>query len=108
MKVTNIEEAFIVMQDQRMRGRRIYASDAATVLHMEIHPGREIEPHSADVDMEFYVISGTGRFSVGDEAAEAGPGNLVESPAGIPHGIVNTGPAPLELIAIKNGRKQVP
>ena len=104
MKVTRIEEGAILMQDARMTGRRLYASDAATVIHMVVNPGQEIAPHAADVDMEFFVVSGRGRFTVGDEAAEAGPGALVESPAGIPHGIANPGTSPLELIAVKNGK----
>jgi mannose-6-phosphate isomerase-like protein (cupin superfamily) len=104
MKVTSLNDAFIVMQDDRMTGRRLYASDGATIIHMIIHPGQAIAPHAADVDMEFYVISGSGRFSVGDESADAGSGMLVVSPAEIPHGITNTGSAPLELIAVKNGK----
>ncbi len=104
MKVTRFDEAFIVMQDSRMTGRRLYASDGATIIHMTIHPNQEIAPHTADVDMEFFVIAGSGRFSVGGESADAGPGMLVESPADIPHGIANTGSIPLELLAVKNGK----
>ncbi len=104
MNVTSLDEAFIIMQDSRMRGRRLYASDGATIIHMTIHPGQAIAPHAADVDMEFFVIAGNGRFSVGDESADAGPGTLVESPAEIPHGIMNTGSTSLELLAIKNGK----
>ena len=104
MKVTSLDEAAIVMQDSRFTGRRLYASDGATIIHMTIHPGQEIAPHAADVDMEFFVIAGTGRFSVGGELADAESGTLVESPADIPHGIANAGPTPLELLAVKNGK----
>lgn len=105
MKVTHLEEGAVVMSDERMTGRRLYSSEAATVIHMTINPGKEILPHAADVDMEFFVIAGEGAFSVGDESAPAGPGSLVESPAGIAHGISNVGEKPLLLLAIKNGRR---
>ncbi len=105
MKTTRLDEAFVVMSDERMTGRRLYASPSAVIVHMTVHPGREVEPHSADVDLELFVISGKGRFSVGDESAQAGPGDLIECPADMPHGIVNMGEGPLELIVIKNGKR---
>jgi quercetin dioxygenase-like cupin family protein len=86
-----------------MTGRRLYASGEAVVIHIAIEPGRAIEPHAAPVDMEFFVLEGSGLFTVGGESAEAGPGALVESPRNIPHGIRNTGPGPLRLLAVKNG-----
>lgn len=105
MRTTRIDEGAIVMSDERMTGRRLYASPAAAIIHMTVNPGQEVLPHSADVDMEFFVIAGRGRFSVGGESAAAEPGTLVESPAGIPHGIANVGEGPLELLAFKNGER---
>lgn len=107
MRITRLEEAQIVMSDERMTGRRLYASEAATLIHITLYPGQEIAPHATEVDMEFFVISGHGRFTIGSESADAGPGMLVESPATIPHGIANPGPSPLELLAIKNGKGHV-
>lgn len=105
MKVTRLEDGVLVMDNERMTGRRLYSSEAAAVIHMTINPGKEVLPHAADVDMEFYVMAGKGRFSVGDESAVAEAGSLVESPAGIPHGISNVGEQPLLLLAIKNGKR---
>ena len=106
MRITKVQDAFIVMSDQNFTGRRLYASDETAVIHITINPGGAIEPHSAELDMEFYVASGRGIFSVGDQVAEATQGCLVESPAGVAHGIRNPGPEPLEILAIKNGRAQ--
>jgi quercetin dioxygenase-like cupin family protein len=104
MRITKIEEGFVVMNDEAFTGRRLYDSAATTVIHMTVNPGRSIEPHAAPMDMEFYVLEGRGIFSVGEETADAGPGALVESPKDIPHGIRNPGPGSLRLLAIKNGR----
>jgi mannose-6-phosphate isomerase-like protein (cupin superfamily) len=103
MKATYIEEGAVVMSDENMTGRRLYASAEAAVIHILVRPGREIAPHAAALDMEFFVLEGRGLFSVGEESLEAGPGTLVESPKDIPHGIRNPGPGPLRVLAIKNG-----
>jgi mannose-6-phosphate isomerase-like protein (cupin superfamily) len=103
MRVTKAEDGVLVMRDGNMTGMRLYASPQAEVIHITVNPGRAIEPHAAKVDMEFYVLEGRGLFSVGDESASAGPGELVESPRDIPHGIRNPGPGALRVIAIKNG-----
>jgi mannose-6-phosphate isomerase-like protein (cupin superfamily) len=103
MKVTTIDEGFLVMSDENMTGRRLYASREGAVIHIAVNPGKAIEPHAANVDMELFVLEGRGVFTVGDEAAELGPGCLVESPRDIPHGIQNPGPGTLRVLAIKNG-----
>ena len=95
------------MSDDNFEGRRLYPSAPAPgggteLIHMSIHPGCVVAPHVAEVDMEFYVLEGRGSFSVGDEEKEAGPGSLVESPKGLAHGIRNSGPGELRLLAIKN------
>jgi len=105
MKLTSIDQGFLVMSDENMEGRRLFASPDAAVIHITVQSGHAIEPHAASVDMEFFVLEGRGLFSVGGESAEAGPGVLVESPRDIPHGIKNPGPGPLRVLAIKNSGK---
>jgi hypothetical protein len=53
MKVTKVEDGFVVMSDESFTGRRLYDSPRATLIHMTIHPGRAIEPHAANADMRF-------------------------------------------------------
>jgi len=45
----------------------------------------------AQHDEGFYVISGTARFTVGDNSYDAGPGTLVMVPTGAPHTFANPG-----------------
>lgn len=103
MRVVRVEEGFVVMSDENFTGRRLFASSEASVIHMTLNPGGSIAPHAAELDMEFFVLEGRGIFSVGSESAEASAGSLVESPAGVPHGIRNPGPGALKVLAIKNG-----
>jgi mannose-6-phosphate isomerase-like protein (cupin superfamily) len=44
------------------------------------------------------VLNGSGAFTVGDEEKTAGPGSVVLAPAGVPHGVSNTGTERLSLL----------
>lgn len=101
MKVTRVEDAFVVMSDANFTGRRLYSSPSAALIHMTVNPGRGIPPHAADADMAFFVIKGIGLFSLGAEEVVAEAGALVEGPAGVPHGIENIGEGPLVLFVVK-------
>jgi mannose-6-phosphate isomerase-like protein (cupin superfamily) len=49
-------------------------------------------------DKFYFVLEGTGTFTVGDEQKPASKGTLVVAPAGIPHGVTNPGPERLSLL----------
>lgn len=51
-----------------------------------------------DQDKFYYVISGVGRFTVGEDVRSAGPGTIVWAPAGVPHGVRSAGPERLILL----------
>lgn len=55
-----------------------------------LEPGQVQKVHDhADQDKFYYVIEGEGRFTVGDDVTEAGPGHIVWAAAGVPHGVEN-------------------
>ena len=57
-------------------------------------------------DKFYFVLAGRGDFSVGDEQHTLESGALVIAPAGIPHGVTNTGTERLSLlVAIAPGVK---
>jgi quercetin dioxygenase-like cupin family protein len=49
-------------------------------------------------DKFYFVLEGQGRFTIGGEEREAGPGMTVVAPAGIAHGVINTGKERLSLL----------
>jgi mannose-6-phosphate isomerase-like protein (cupin superfamily) len=56
-----------------------------------LEPGQTQAVHShTDQDKFYFVVEGSGRFTVGDEIQEAGPGITVWAPAGVDHGVTNT------------------
>lgn len=57
-------------------------------------------------DKFYFVLEGAGLFIVGDEEREASRGELIIAPAGVEHGVKNTGSERLSLlIAIAPGVK---
>src|SRR5687768_8028227 len=60
----------------------------------------------AGADKFYFVLSGSGRFTIGDEQQTAQTGTLVVAPAGVPHGVENSGDQRLSLlVAISPGIK---
>jgi len=60
----------------------------------------------AGADKFYFVLSGVGRFTVGDQEKIVESGAIVIAPAGISHGVTNTGADRLSLlIAIAPGVK---
>jgi quercetin dioxygenase-like cupin family protein len=49
-------------------------------------------------DKFYFVLEGSGRFTVGDDERDAVAGSLVVAPAGVPHGVVNDGSGRLSLL----------
>ena len=61
--------------------------------------GQEQTAHAhAGSDKVYYVISGTGRFRVGDHERDAGAGTAVFAPSGEAHGVRNPGPGRLQVL----------
>lgn len=57
-----------------------------------LEPGQAQRVHThADQDKFYFVAEGVGEFVVGDETREAGEGMVVWAPAGVTHGVTNTG-----------------
>jgi len=57
-----------------------------------LQPGQKQPAHVHEAQDKFYlVLAGAGRFHVGDQAQECGPGELILAPAGVPHGVENQG-----------------
>jgi mannose-6-phosphate isomerase-like protein (cupin superfamily) len=64
-----------------------------------LEPGQEQRAHThADQDKFYFVIEGQGTFVVGAETSQAGPGMVVWAPAGVEHGVTNTGDLRLVLL----------
>jgi quercetin dioxygenase-like cupin family protein len=66
-----------------------------------LEPGQSQAGHRHAVgDKLYYVLSGTGRISVGADERTVAPGDLVCAPAGSDHAVHNPGPERLALLVV--------
>lgn len=72
-----------------------------------LEPQQTQPVHAHDgADKFYFVLAGRGTFIVGDEEQIVNSGTVVIAPAGVPHGVTNTGDDRLSLlIAIAPGVK---
>lgn len=63
-------------------------------------PGEGPRLHVHPYDETFIVVIGRARFFVGDEIIEAGAGEVVFGPKGVPHRFENLGPGRLQTFDI--------
>jgi len=72
---------------------------------LEANQTQPVHAHS-EADKFYFVLSGTGEFTVGGEMKTVESGTVVLAPAGIPHGVTNNGGERLSLlVALVSGRK---
>ncbi|WP_172294986.1 cupin domain-containing protein [Pseudoruegeria sp. HB172150] len=63
--------------------------------------------HVHDYDEVFIVREGRALFTIGDDTVEAGTGDVLLGPAGVPHKFVNLGPGRLETTDIHHSDRWV-
>ena len=64
-----------------------------------LEPGQAQKVHEHGKEDKFYAVQeGIGRFTVGTATFDAGAGDVVWAPAGVPHGVTNQGKARLALL----------
>ena len=64
-----------------------------------LEPKQAQRPHThEEADKFYFVLEGRGHFTVGDETREAETGTLIVAPAGVTHGVSNTGDTRLSLL----------
>ena len=71
-----------------------------TLVLGESHPGQGTRLHRHDSEELIIVHGGRGTYTVGDTTVEAGPGEVVVIPSGVPHRWVNDTQEPLVHTAV--------
>jgi quercetin dioxygenase-like cupin family protein len=69
-----------------------------TVLFERMAPGDRIPLHTHSMSEAVVIERGHGRYTLGDQRMEVGPGACVLVPAGVPHGVVNSREEVLQLV----------
>ncbi|MEU6387989.1 cupin domain-containing protein [Streptomyces sp. NPDC046939] len=84
-----------ILEDGSRTGHRLAIAESVLAPHAEGPPQHRHARH----DEGFYILSGTVRFTVGDEDHDAGAGTLVMVPPGVPHTFANPADEPAVMLS---------
>lgn len=77
------------------------AESIAAIYDTSLAPGESIQPHyHEDFEEIYYVLSGYGMMTIGDEMQEISRGDVAYIPPPSPHTLLNTGSVPLRFITV--------
>ena len=87
---SKLVSAQISFSEEKMKKNSIFDSPHLFYDAYCLLPGQAQKVHAHEgSDKVYYVLSGTGRFTVGDEEEDLGEGHAVIARAGVPHGVRN-------------------
>src|SRR3954465_13606921 len=71
-----------------------------TIIFVDLDPGRGPRLHRHDYPEVFVIQEGRAGQEAGDERPDAGPGDVIAVPAGVPHRIESTGDVSLRQLSL--------
>jgi mannose-6-phosphate isomerase-like protein (cupin superfamily) len=87
---SKLVSAEISFSEEKMKKNSLFDSPHLFYDAYCLLPGQAQKVHAhEDSDKVYYVLGGTGRFTVGDEEEDLGAGHAVIARAGVPHGVRN-------------------
>lgn len=106
MIVTNLQRAQVIntrhgSEIRPLIDRTTSAITQCSLAEETLPPGRSVTPHRhRQIEEIYYVVSGQGLMTVGDESREVEAGDAIYIPRGQRHILENTGVDPIKLILI--------
>jgi len=86
-KLVNEEISF---SEERMKKNSLFDSPHLYYDAYCLLPGQAQKVHAHEgSEKVYYVLRGTGRFTIGDEEGDLGTGHAVIARSGVPHGVRN-------------------
>jgi mannose-6-phosphate isomerase-like protein (cupin superfamily) len=87
---SKLVSAEISFSEEKMKKNSLFDSPHLFYDAYCLLPGQAQKVHAHEgSDKVYYILSGTGRFTVGDEEEDLGAGHAVIARAGVPHGVRN-------------------
>ena len=104
MKIVKWSELKVVETPHRVDVRKMLDTEHVQVMCITLQPGEALRRHITPVDAFFYGLEGQGIAEVGDQRFELGVNQLLNSPANIPHRLLNESDAPFRVLVVKTPR----
>ncbi|PYN11340.1 MAG: cupin domain-containing protein [Candidatus Rokuibacteriota bacterium] len=91
----------VKLQADRMARIALATTERAQLDLYCVAPGQAQRPHThGNQDKIYYVLEGQGRFTVGAETQTLEAGDATVARAGVEHGLLNEGAAPLLVLVV--------
>ena len=101
MKIVKVAEVMDKPNPHGVSVKKIYDSEHAQVVHMTLRPGESLKKHVTPVDVFFYILEGEGQVEIGDEVQIVAKDAIIDSPAKIPHRLMNPGKEDFRFLVAK-------
>ncbi len=89
MKMIEVNKAEISDTPHKLDVRQLISNPYIATVHITLESGEALKKHITPVDALFYILEGNPTIEIGEEKQQAGPDTIIESPARIPHNIMN-------------------
>ncbi len=87
MKVIKVNELPYMQTGWGVKGKPIIDMPEVGIINLVLEPGEKVPSHKTPVDVLFQIIEGNGLITIGEEEQVVESGNIVVSPAQIPHSL---------------------
>lgn len=101
MEITSVDESSVKETPHEAEVKPLMSKDPAQFVHIKLEPGQSLRKHITPVDAFFFCIEGDGIVEIGEEEGEMNPGDLVFSPAKVPHLLRNPSGFIFRVLVIK-------
>ena len=86
----------------------LHSTEHVQATMITLQPGEALKKHVTPVDVFFYVLEGEGVVEIGKERITVSKDMLVDSPARIPHRLLNEGKETFRFLVVKTPRQTDP
>ena len=104
IKITSLDQSPEVKTPHGVSVRKLHETEHAQVMHISLLPGEGLKKHITSVDVFFFILEGEGIVEIGEERAKVSKDMLIESPANIPHRLINDSKAAFRFLVVKTPR----
>lgn len=104
MKIINALEAPEAPNPHGVSARELHSNEHVQAVMVTLQPGEALKLHVTPVDVFFYGLEGQGIVEIGGVRETLVPDLLVDSPARIPHRLINEGDGVFRFLVVKTPR----
>lgn len=87
MEIIRISDVPLKGTPRGIQGRSLVDLPDVSVMNLVLAPGEKVPAHVTPVDVLFHVLEGEGSVIIGEERAKVKEGEIIVSPANIPHAL---------------------